>query len=188
MTMRIGLTFAVAFALWLGVGYSAAQRACAHDPRFVCSPRSATHAVRIPDASKSWAYYGGLTPDQSDEYTFGLSRATVVSWSLLVDARDAATPARPAAALFDAQGSVIAGVNFAGGGSAFYEPFSRESYLQSAIRHLNLWPGNYSIVVSMSGAAARQRYVMAIGDAERFSPLEIPYVAGAIARIRARRY
>ncbi|HYL28244.1 MAG TPA: hypothetical protein VEW74_10460 [Candidatus Nitrosotalea sp.] len=187
MAARIGLTFIAALGLWIGVAYSAAQRACAHDPRFVCSPRTAAQPVRIPDASKSWAYYGGLAANQSDEFTFTLTRSAAVPWTLLLDTRDVKNPARPAAALFDSQGRVIAGLDFAGGWSRFYEPFSRESYLQSGIDQLNLSPGTYRIVVTMSGTA-RQRYVMAIGEAERFSPLEIPYVAGAVARIRAQRY
>lgn len=186
LALRIGLASFAALLLWLFAAYSAAQRACAHDPRFVCSPRGAGHVVQIPDASKSWAYYGGLASTQSDTFGFALKRQTAIPWSLLIDKRDAGNPGRPAAALFDAAGRVIALLNFSHA-SIFYEPFSRETYLQTRVRHLDLPPGSYSVVVTMSGIA-RQRYVMAIGDAERFSPLEIPYVAGAIARIRSRRY
>jgi hypothetical protein len=183
---KLALTFVVALAIWLLIGYGQAQRACAHDPRFTCSPRNATNAVEIADAGKSWAYYGGLASGQTDHFHFILNRPTAVPWSLLVDARDAGNAARPSAMLYGARGDSIAQLKRCGS-STFYEPFSRESYLQSCIEHLDLKPGNYNIVVSMSGST-RQRYVMAIGEAERFSPFELPYVVGAIARIRALRY
>lgn len=186
MIRRAGLTLLAALTIWLAIGFSAAQRACAHDPRFVCSPRTGSNSVVIPDVGKSWAYYGGLMAGQSDRFVFDVNGLTVVPWSLLVDARDANDPARPAATLYDADGRAIARLALLRG-NAFYEPFSRESYRQSGTDDLHLSPGAYSIVVTMS-AGSRQRYVMAIGDAERFSPFEIPYVAGAIVRIRSRRY
>lgn len=173
--------------VWLLVGSATAQVACAHDPRFICSPRSAEHPVRIPDVGKSWAYYGGIGRGQSDTFAFTVDRTTQAPWNLLVDVRDANNAARPSATLYNAAGSAIARVGFADGATTFYEPFSRESYLESRTVNLSLSPGRYSVVVTMP-AAAPQRYVMAIGEAERFSPLEIPYVIGAIARIRALRY
>lgn len=38
------------------------------------------------------------------------------------------------------------------------------------------------------GAKSAQRYTLAIGEAERLSPLEYAYLVGAILRIRAQRY
>lgn len=172
--------------LWLVAGYSAAQVACAHDPRFTCSPRSVEHAVVITDAGKSWAFYGGLAADQSDTFSVAVDRTTTVPWNLLVDVRDASNPARPEATLYDVAGRAATRLTLSGT-RTFYEPFSRESYVESQNLELHLLPGYYRIVVSIPGAR-RQRYVMAIGEAERFSPLEIPYVLGAIARIRALRY
>lgn len=186
MLGRIALVFGVALAIWVAIGCFSAQVACAHDPRFVCSPRAAEHAVAIPDAGKSWAYYGGLAPGQSDAFVLRVDRSIAVPWNLLVDVRDAGNPARPVGTLYGAAGHAIASVAFSGNRS-FFEPFSRESYLESPSVTLRLTPGSYSLFVRMS-SGPRQRYVMAIGEAERFSPLEIPYVVGAIARIRALRY
>lgn len=184
--VRVALVFGAALMLWVVAGYSSAQVACAHDPRFVCSPRSVAHPVAVPDAGKSWAYYGGLAEGQNDTFSLVLDRATTVPWNLLVDARDAGNSARPEATLYDVAGRTAARLTFSRV-QTFYEPFSRESYVESETLKLHLLPGYYKIVVSMPGAR-RQRYVMAIGEAERFSPFEIPYVLGAIARIRSLRY
>ena len=186
MVARVALTLGAALVVWLAVGCFSAQVACAHDPRFVCSPRTGEHPVAIPDASKSWAYYGGLARNQSDAFALRIDRPVKVPWSLLIDRRDAGNPARPVGTLYDAAGNVVASVTFSARQS-FYEPFSRESYVESSVVSLRLAPGRYSIVVRTTGGQ-RQRYVMAIGEAERFSPFEIPYVVGAIARIRALRY
>jgi hypothetical protein len=171
---------------WFLIGYASATPACAHDPRFVCSPRNDAAAVSIPDASKSWAYYGALAPGQRDDFTFTLARPVRIPWSLLVDRRDAAIPGRPDAVL-TRDASTISHLHF-GEGARFYEPFSRLSYLESPSVYLDLPPGVYRIQVTMRGGAVRQRYVMAIGETERFGIGEIPYVLGAIQRIRERGY
>lgn len=150
--VRVGLVFGAAFMLWVVAGYSAAQIACAHDPRFVCSPRSAAHPVAIPDAGKSWAYYGGLAGAQRDTYSLSVDRATAVPWNLLVDARDASNSARPEATLYDVAGRVVARLTFSRV-QIFYEPFSRESYVESQTLVLHLLPGYYKIVVSVPARA-----------------------------------
>lgn len=104
----------------------------------------------------------------------------------MLDRRDAANPARPEATLTSAGGSTVARLRLTRG-TPFYEPFSRLTYLESREARLDLKPGTYRIVVSMYGGAARQRYVMAIGEAERFGAGEVPYVFGAIDRIRHQR-
>lgn len=181
-----GIVSAV-LASWFAFGYFSAQRACAHDPRFACSARPASRAVPIDDAKKSWAFYGSLQPGQSDYYSFIVATSADVPCSLLVDVRDAANRARPRAVIYGSQNVPLAEVAF-NTPKAFYEPFSRETYLQSPVRALRLPPGRYTVVVSMAARERRQRYVLAIGAEERFSPLEIPYVIGAISRIRALRY
>ncbi len=176
---------AIAFAVWCAFGYGSALRACAHDPRFVCSPRE-TDPIAIPDVTKSWAYYGSLAAGESDRFDFALAkRVERIPWSLLVDVRDAGNPARPSAVLTGARAQERLAFDRVG---RFYEPFSRETYLQTGERTLTLEPGRYRIVVTMPGGIRRQRYVMAIGSAERFSPLELPYVLGALHRIRGLRY
>lgn len=179
-----GIT-AIALVVWIALGYSDALRACAHDPRFVCSPRD-THPVDIPDVTKSWAYYGSLAANERDRFDFVLEKSTRnISWSLLVDVRDADDPARPTAILTGTKGQERLSFDHV---TRFYEPFSRETYLQTGERMLNLEAGHYRILVTMPTAARRQRYVMAIGNAERFSPLELPFVLGALDRIRRLQY
>ena len=183
--LRIGGFAAIALAVWVVVGSLTAQTACAHDPRFVCSPRPQSHPVLIPDAGKSWAYYGSLASGQHDAFVFSIDRPLDVPWQLLVDRRDAFNPARPQATL-SGPGGVAARVTSED--TAFYEPFSRLSYVTSPDRTLHLQPGAYAVDVTMVRGDRPQRYVMAIGSAERFGLGEIPYVLGAIARIRAQRY
>ncbi len=179
-----GLTLLLLLA-WLGSGSIGAQRACAHDPRFACSPRDAAHAVRINDPTKSWAFYGRLRPRQNDEYRFRLERAATVPWNLLVEKGDAGNLARPVATLTDAAGTTIARATLAHAQS-FYEPFSGINYLSSPPVNLHLAAGSYHIDVAMQGPGSAQRYVLAIGAKERFGLWEIPYVLGAIYRIKTR--
>lgn len=174
----------VAFIVAISIG--SAQVACAHDPRFACSPR-AGNPITIPDPSKSWAYYGHLGPGQTDVYRFTISKTLDVPWNVLLDRRDAATPGRPAAMITDGTGHVIAEANL-DHPEAFYEPFSGEHYLMSPDQTMHLAPGPYEVRVSMAGVSGPQRYTMAIGEAERFSPLEFPYLVGAVLRIRAQHY
>ncbi|MGC8485503.1 MAG: hypothetical protein ACP5O6_07725 [Candidatus Baltobacteraceae bacterium] len=170
---------------WLGSGYIGAQRACAHDPRFACSPRDAAHAIHIADPTKSWAFYGRLAPGQHDRYRFHLRRAASIPWNLLVEQRDAGDPARPVATLTTASGKPIARATLARA-QAFFEPFSGIQYLSSPPVTLHLAPGSYRIEIAMQGPGSAQRYVMAIGAQERFGLMEIPYVLGAIYRIKTR--
>ena len=170
---------------WLGSGYIGAQRACAHDPRFACSPRDSAHAIRIADPTKSWAFYGRLAPGQHDRYRFFLRHAATIPWNLLVEKHDATDPARPVATLTTASGRLIARATLARA-QAFYEPFSGIAYLSSPPVNLHLLPGRYHIEIAMQGPGSAQRYVMAIGAQERFGLWEIPYVFGAISRIRTR--
>ncbi len=181
-----GIAVIVLAALFAG-GFFSAQRACAHDPRFACSPRSAANPVQIADPQKSWAFYGHLRNGQADAYRISVTRPVSVSWSLLVDERDAGNSARPAATLTDASGRVITALKF-DSPRVFYEPFSRESYLTTATVTIPFRPGIFQIRVEMHGGTQPQRYTMAIGSDERFSITEIPYVLGAITRIRARKY
>ena len=177
----------LALAFWLALGYASAQRACAHDPRFVCAPSDGANPVAISDVRKSWAFYGSLSSGQRDRFTFSLARPAEVPWSLLVDVRDAENPARPSAALYGPQTGSPNRIVF-DRAARFYEPFSRETYLQTREQTLRLPAGSYRVVVGMHGGRGSQRYVMAIGSEERFSPLDMPYVLGAIGRIRALRY
>lgn len=168
-------------------GVLSAGRACAHDPRFACSPRPASSPIAIPDASKSWAYYGDLRPGQRDYYEFASTGAMRVPLGLLVDQRDASNPARPELTLYDAAGRSVAHLDL-GNAVKFYEPFSRVTYLSTPDRTLALPPGRFQIVVTMSGPDRPQRYAMAVGAAERFSIWEIPYVAAAAYRIHNRQF
>lgn len=164
-----------------------AGTACAHDPRFACSPRSPDNPVYIRDISKSWAFYGSLAPGQRDFYVFATKRPTLVPMSILVDARDAANPARPVLIVYDHRRRFVAQSNFARA-VAFYEPFSRVRYVSSREQHISFGPGTYTAVVSMKGGKRAQRYAFAIGRDERFSVLEIPRVLWAIYRINHRHF
>jgi len=191
VALRIAGIAALALALWIGVGMFDAQRACAHDPRFACSPRDAAHPVRIGDPQKSWAFYGRLAPMQRDTYAFDARRPLRVPWNLLIERRDAGKAGRPTAQIFSANGTKVAERTISAGAAPFYEPFSGIHYLSSADTPIALPPGAYRIVVSMSGEPpgdGAQRYVLAIGEDERFTLGEIPYVLGAVLRVRTRGY
>ncbi|MEO9264627.1 MAG: hypothetical protein ABI282_11080 [Candidatus Baltobacteraceae bacterium] len=121
----------------------------------------------------------------SDYYQFDLPAQLTVPVNLLVDERDATNAARPALSI-TRDGTTVARINFRHA-EKFYEPFSREAYIAAPERKLLLPAGHYVLTVTMGGVAA-QRYTLAIGEAERFSVFEIPYVLGAIHRIRNLQY
>lgn len=168
------------------ISFGSAQVACAHDPRFACSPR-AGNPINITDPSKSWAYYGHLGPGQIDVYRFTVPKPLNVPWNVLLDQRDAATAGRPTAIITDGTGRAVAKANLERP-ITFYEPFSGQHYLMSPDQTVRLAPGRYEVRVSIPGASGRQRYTLAIGEAERFSPFEFPYLFGAVLRIRTQRY
>jgi hypothetical protein len=176
-----------AIAIWGLFGFFAAQRACAHDPQFPCSPRDASHAVRVADATRSTAFYGHLRAGETDVFELALTRPQAVPWNLLIDDRDVENPARPSATLSSADGRVLQTIDFRDATQA-YEPFSRERYLATPIVSTQLKPGTYRVVVDMHGGSGSQRYVLAVGAAERWSVGEIPYLLGAIHRIRTQKY
>ncbi|MGC1381120.1 MAG: hypothetical protein WA814_08885, partial [Candidatus Baltobacteraceae bacterium] len=184
---RAALVIALAMIGWFAFGWLSAQTACAHDPRFACSARDGQHAIPIRDPGKSWAYYGRLKSGEFDTYALAVRRESPIPVNLLIESADAAAPGRPRAVVRDQSGSVIATVSF-DRSQPFYEPFSRISYLATPVRQLRLLPGLYAVAVTMDRAPSPQRYVLAIGSAERFGIGEIPYVLGAIHRIRARGY
>jgi len=164
-------------------GVFSAGTACAHDPRFACSPRPASSPVAIGDVVKSWAFYGRLASPQRDYYDFSTAVPLRIPVDLLVDKRDAANPARPSLIVEGANQREIMRLDLSNPGT-FDEPFSRVSYLSKS-GELDLAPGRYTAVVSMSGRSP-QRYTFAIGRDERFGILEIPYVLGAVYRIHNR--
>jgi len=185
--VRGGIAIVLLLAVLVLAGALGAQRACAHDPRFACSPRPASSPIPITDVAKSWAFYGHLRPGERDVYTIDVAAQVRVPWNLLVDARDAANPARPFATLTTAAGTPVARMDFRRS-EPFYEPFSREHYLSTPDVTLTLQPGRYRIEVGMRAGDRPQRYTMAIGTEERFGLTEIPYVLGTIHRIRSRNY
>lgn len=186
MWKRVAGFVALVIAVWAAAGIFSAQSACAHDPRFVCSPRTPQHPVVVSDPAKSWAFYGGLDAGGTDTFSFTLERELVVPFNLLVDRRDSENSARPVLRILR-NGKQIAAVDFSRS-EAFYEPFSRENYVQTPQHKMTLPPGAYVARVAMPGATSRQRYVFALGEAERFSVFEVPYVLGAIHRVRALSY
>jgi len=185
--LRIVGVVCVALLLWFLIGALSAQRACAHDPRFACSPRSAGDSIRIADPEKSWAFYGRLAISQSDTYAFEVNHPIVVPISLLVERADAANPARPLLHVVSVDGKSLALIDFRKT-VTFYEPFSGIHYLSTPQRELSLRSGAYIATVTMRGGSAPQRYVLAFGEAERFGIGEIPYVLGAIYRVKTRGY
>jgi hypothetical protein len=184
---RVLVALALAVIVWFAFGWLSAQTACAHDPRFSCSPRDAHHAILIPDPQKSWAYYGRLSRGQTDAYRIVLRDRLTVPLSVSIEKSDAANPGRARVLVRDSAGHAVATVSF-DRVQTFYEPFSRISYLTTANRQLLLSPGTYSIAVTMDRASLPQRYVLAVGSSERFTVGELPYVVGAVHRIRARGY
>ncbi len=184
---RILGALALGAIVWFAFGLVDAQTACAHDPRFPCSPRDAQHPVLIPDPQKSWAYYGRLARRQRDVYHVVLRDTLLLPLSVSVEKADAGNPGRPRVIVSDSSARVVATVPF-DRVQAFYEPFSRISYLATPSLELRLSPGTYSINVTMDRATLPQRYVLAVGSLERFTVGEIPYVIGAVHRIRVRGY
>lgn len=186
--MKRALALIVAALLVVVIaGALSAARACAHDPRFACSPRSAGNPIVVSDPEKSWAFYGRLEAGEEDRYAIETPKAIAVPVQLLVDQRDAANPARPVATVVGVSGRTVATVDLALP-QAFYEPFSRVSYLESSNRVVTFPAGTSTITVTMRGAAAPQRYALAIGGNERFSVWEMPYLFGAVYRIHTRRF
>jgi hypothetical protein len=169
------------------VGFFSAGRACAHDPRFACSPRGQDRPIHIAQPEKSWAFYGHLSAAEEDRYAVETSRPIVVPVQILIDERDAVNPARPVARINDGSGRFIAAIDLASG-RPFFEPFSRVTYLESPDRVIRFPAGTSTITVTMRDGSASQRYVLAIGSAERFSALEIPYLLGALYRIHTRKF
>ncbi len=192
MKRRLGIGVLVvigAVGIWFAAGWSDAGRACAHDPRFACSPRPATHPIAISDPRKSWAYYGRLTPGQTDTYTVSTQSAVTVPWQLLIERKDEGNAARPYAIVRNQRGQQIATLDLQSGATqTFFEPFSGTNYLATIARQLTLAPGISTITIGMSNGSAPQRYVMALGKDERFGLEEIPYVFGAIHRVKTRGY
>ena len=186
MVRKIILSALLVVAVTVAVSIASAQVTCAHDPRFVCSPRAGTPII-IADPSKSWAYYGHLEPQQTDVYRFTVSKSLDVPWNVLLDERDAATAGRPAATVAHSAAHVVAAADLRHP-KTFFEPFSREHYLISPDQTMHLTPGRYEVRVSIPGATGEQRYTLAIGEAERFSPLEYGYLVGALLRIRMQHY
>jgi hypothetical protein len=184
---RAGQLLGLACAIWFVVGFASAQTACAHDPRFACDARAGSAPVAISDPSKSWAYYGHLSGAQTQVYEFTLVHSARITWSLLLDERDARNPARPAAVLSSPNGRVVSSL-YLSRPQTFYEPFSGQTYLTTSSQTLSLPAGEYRIDVAMRGGRAPQRYTMAIGEQERFALWDLPYVLGAIHRIRAQQY
>ena len=187
MTKRIVLTVALVLCGLFAAGALSAGRACAHDPRFACSPRAQSDPIVVADPGKSWAFYGSLAAGEEDHYVLKAPVRLRVPIGLLVDARDAANPGRPAAVLVGADGRHIVRIDTSNT-TDFYEPFSRVDYRAGPVRMVTLEPGTSTLVVSMENGRAPQRYVLAVGEEERFSPLEIPYVLGAVYRIHNRRF
>ena len=168
-------------------GALSAGRACAHDPRFVCSPRDTNHPVVVTDPQKSWAFYGHLRTGEEDRYAIETPKAVAVPVQLLVDRRDANNPVRPVATIATTSGHAIATIDFERT-QRFFEPFSRVTYLATPNRVVTFPAGTSTITVVMHGIAAPQRYTLAIGNDERFSLLEIPYVLGALYRIHTQNF
>ena len=188
MKRRIVAILIAAVAVMFIAGMLSAGTACAHDPRFACSPRGSDHPVVIPDPTKSWAYYGDLAPGEADRYVFTVVTAAKIPASILVDVRDAqANSARPVAAVTDGRGRSVATLDLHAP-IQFDEPFSRVRYVGSPTTTLSLVPGNYAIEVTMRGGTKPQRYALAVGSEERFGLGEIPYVLGAMYRIHNRKF
>lgn len=185
--MRVAIAGAIAAVVILCAGLLSAARACAHDPRFACSPRGANHPIVVSDPQKSWAFYGHLDAGQEDVYLLRAPRRVSVPVQLLVDQRDAKNAARPVAVIAGASGQAIATIGLARP-QRFFEPFSGVTYFESPNRLVALPAGASRLTVSMRGGNGPQRYTLAIGGKERFSLLEIPYLVGAVYRIRTRRF
>lgn len=185
--LRVVLAVVAVLVVGFVAGVLSAGTACAHDPRFACSPRGSDRPIVVHDPTKSWAFYGHLAAGQLDRYEFMVKRAAQIPVSELIDVRDASNPARPVAVVRDAKGRTIARIDLRHP-MRLFEPFSRVHYLSSAARTIAFEPGAYTIDVTMQGGSQPQRYTLAIGADERFGITEIPFVLGAIYRIHSRKF
>ncbi len=174
-----------AFFVWFGVGFFAAQRACASDPQFTCSPRDLAHPVEVTDASHAQAYYGVLSSGERDIYRLTIASATSLPLALLIPAGQAAGPARPLATVIDAKGETVANMTMQAT-QPFFDSGTRMDYVESRAT-IALDPGTYSIYVGVNAAITPQRYVLAIGTDTAFNPAELPYILGSIYRIHTMR-
>ena len=134
--MKRALIFIAAAAIVVAtVGFVSAGRACAHNPRFACSPRGQDGPIQILHPEKSWAFYGHLSAAQEDRYAVDIARSIDVPVQILIDQRDAGNPARPVAKITDPSGRLIDEIDLAQG-HPFFEPFSRVTYLESPDRDI----------------------------------------------------
>ncbi|MGP8100593.1 MAG: hypothetical protein ACLQHL_07505, partial [Candidatus Cybelea sp.] len=85
---RMLTALASALIAVLIAGALSAGRACAHDPRFACSPRDTNDPVVVADPQKSWAFYGHLRAGEEDRYAIETPKAVAVPVQLLVDRRE----------------------------------------------------------------------------------------------------
>lgn len=184
---RVIVAVVVLLVLVIAFGAISAGTACAHDPRFACSPCDAAHPILASDPAKSWAFYGRLEQGQADHYSIHSRTNMRVPVSILLDVRDAGNPARPIASVYDGSGAIVDRIALSKA-TTFYEPFSRVSYITSGEREITLARGRSTVVIAMRGGTDPQRYVFTIGREERFGLLELPYVAGAIYRIHMRKF
>ncbi len=187
LVLRIAVVLVAVVAVLFVAGVLSAGTACAHDPRFACSPRGADHPIVVHDPTKSWAFYGHLAEGQEDVYDFTVTRPARIPISTLIDVRDASNPARPVVTIRNANGKAVAQVDLAHP-MQFFEPFSRVHYLSSPAKTIAFAPGAYTADVRMTGGTEPQRYTLAIGAEERFAVTEIPFVLGAIYRIHNRKF
>ncbi len=187
MIQRVLLVLLASVALVVVAGIFSAGRACAHDPRFACSPRPASNPILISDPAKSWAFYGRLAGGGEDRYVVKTAVPQQIPANILIDTRDTLNPARPRATFYDVRGKTLATLDMRYA-QPFYEPFSRVHYLSSPIRVITFQPGTTTIVIAMRGGNASQRYTFALGRDERFDLLEIAYLGGALYRIHNRKY
>lgn len=69
--LRVAIVAIVTLAIWFAVGFSSVQRACAHDPRFACSPirLSGNASANIVATNFTHQLTGGF---ESSRYAQGL--------------------------------------------------------------------------------------------------------------------
>lgn len=162
--------FVLSVVVFLGLGY---QKVEAHQPVIV---PEGTQRIEVTDPEVSKAYYAELIRDQ--QYIIRSDKPFKLYLNLLVP-RDTNLKGNYSAAIIRENAGKFQEVGRLEGGGYFwteyFEPFGRDYYMKSGEVRTEVPEGVYYISVYGSNDKGKDmgKYVLAIGEKEVFSPLDV---------------
>lgn len=175
MTNRRTITIIIACFVWVG-GMLAAHSVSAHQPVVV---NDAT-LVKIADPEISKAYYAELT-GVSAHYRIKAEQGFAFYVNVLVPDIASATEDYSVTILRD--GSIFAALSAGSEDwTIFHEPFGNDTYRQGPELRMVMPAGNYDLTVSNPNNEGK--YVLAIGETEKFSLSEIPRTMSELVKVK----